>query len=198
MAGRIGSTINGHDPFEVVSAIQKCIRRGLEREAMAWCLEMAHSSKSFYSWMLGRLNVIAHEDIGLADPDAVRFVMETTRIAKDYHEKQGWRIMFGNCVRVLCRAEKSREGDHFVWITLHAWNTTGPGDIPDVALDQHTRRGKQLGRGLDHFLDIGTQLDREHPDSDCYRVEAYALKRQSPPTGQDAPDEEPPRKTTLF
>ena len=108
--GMLQRTVNGYDPFEVVSAIQKCIRRGLEREAMLWCLEMAHTSKAYYSWMLGRLRVIAHEDIGLANPEAVMFVLVTTAVASEMYQKQGWRIMFGNCVRMLCRSLKSREG----------------------------------------------------------------------------------------
>lgn len=182
-------TVNGYDPFEVVSAIQKCIRRGLEREAMLWCLEMAHTSKAYYSWMLGRLQVIAQEDIGLANPPAVQFVLATVAAAKEMFEKQGWRIMFGNCVRILCRSVKSREGDHFVWVALHDWETLGPGKIPDAALDQHTRRGKAMGRGVDHFLEQGTKLDKPR-DVDFYRDEAYDLKRRSALTEEDAPPEE--------
>jgi replication-associated recombination protein RarA len=196
--GMLHKTVNGYDPFEVVSSIQKCIRRGLEREAMLWCLEMAHTSKAYYSWMLGRLQVIAHEDIGLANPEVVKFVLVTTAAARDMHEKQGWRIMFGNCVRVLCRSLKSREGDHFVWVTLHTWETLGPGLIPDVALDQHTRRGKSMGRRIEHFLTEGTQLDNAS-DTDLYREEGYALKRQHATTDDDDDSaDHPPRNDLLF
>jgi replication-associated recombination protein RarA len=197
--GMLHKTVNGYDPFEVVSSIQKCIRRGLEREAMLWCLEMAHTSKAYYSWMLGRLQVIAHEDIGLANPEVVKFVLVTAAAARDMHEKQGWRIMFGNCVRALCRSLKSREGDHFVWVTLNQWETLTPGPIPDVALDQHTRRGKSMGRRIDHFLEEGTKLDNAS-DVDLYRAEGYALKRQQHATSDDDDDsaEQPPRNDLLF
>jgi replication-associated recombination protein RarA len=199
MMAPIQRTVNGYDPFEVCSAIQKCIRRGLERDAMLWCLEMAHTSKAYYSWMLSRLRVVAHEDIGLAAPAVVQFVLASTVTAYDMYDKQGWRIMFGNCVRALCRAVKSREGDHFVWVMLHEWNASGPGAIPDAALDQHTRRGKAMGRGIEHFLDVGTQLDNPSPD-DLYRDEAYALKRQHAQV-DDPDDDEPsvaPRENFLF
>lgn len=183
------NTTNGYEPFEVVSAIQKCIRRGLEREAMLWCIEMATTSKMHYSWMLNRLQVIAHEDIGLANPQAVTFVMETVRVAKEYYQKQGWRIMFGNIVRILCRSIKSREGDHFVWVTLDEYDTTGPGEIPDVALDKHTQRGQRMGRGMEHFLTEGTRLDNTSPD-DLYREEAYRLKRDGHVSSDE--DDRPP------
>ncbi|MHB0961101.1 MAG: AAA family ATPase [Pirellulaceae bacterium] len=197
--GPLQKTVHGYDPFEVISAIQKCIRRGLEREAMLWCLEMAHTSKAYYSWMLGRLQVIAHEDIGLANPEAVQFVLATAAVAKEMHQKQGWRIMFGNCVRALARSQKSREGDHFIWVTLNQWETLGPGKIPDVALDQHTRRGKSMGRGLTHFLEEGTKLDQPS-DVDCYREEAYDLKRQhaAPDDDEDESPSYTPRKDLLF
>ncbi|MHB8974287.1 MAG: AAA family ATPase [Pirellulaceae bacterium] len=196
--GPLQKTINGYDPFEVISAIQKCIRRGLEREAMLWCLEMAHTSKAYYSWMLGRLQVIAHEDVGLANLAAVQFVLATAAVAKEMHEKQGWRIMFGNCVRALARSQKSREGDHFVWVTLDQWETLAPGPIPDAALDQHTRRGKSLGRGITHFLEEGTKLDNPS-DVDLYREEGYELKRHSaePDCGEESPRGKP-RNDLLF
>ena len=36
-------------------------------------------------------------------------------------------------------------------------------DIPDEALDRHTRRGRMKGRGLDHFLKHGAKLVGPRP-----------------------------------
>lgn len=62
-------TKNGYNLDEVVSALQKSIRRGLEEDAMYWALEMVDSGYIRYMWR--RLLVIASEDIGPADPQTV-------------------------------------------------------------------------------------------------------------------------------
>lgn len=178
-------TKNGYNAMECVSALQKCIRRADERRAMLFALELAHTSKAYFTMMLNRLRIIAHEDIGLANPAAVQFVLTSCNTLADFYEKGGWRIMIGNCVRILCRSPKSREGDHFVWVSLDEWNANGPGEIPDVALDQHTARGKQMGRGIEHFLTEGTVLvtpppvlgDGNNAAYDRYHDEAYDVKR---------------------
>ncbi len=59
-------TKGGYLLDEVVSALQKCIRRGREEEAMYWALEMAESGCGKYLWR--RLMIIGAEDVGLADP----------------------------------------------------------------------------------------------------------------------------------
>ena len=45
-----------------VSAMQKSIRRGMEREAMEFAVELMHSAKAFHSMVCNRLEVICHED----------------------------------------------------------------------------------------------------------------------------------------
>jgi replication-associated recombination protein RarA len=48
--------------------MQKCIRRGLERDALFWATELDRSNFGEYVWK--RLRIIASEDIGIADPQA--------------------------------------------------------------------------------------------------------------------------------
>src|SRR5579883_3402013 len=124
-------TINGLDAFVCISALQKMIRRGEERTAMCFALELAHTSKACFTMMLNRLRVIAHEDIGLANPQAVTFVLTSCDALAEFHEKNGWRIMIGNCVRMLCRSAKSREGDHFATCCRHQLETQGVPEVPD-------------------------------------------------------------------
>jgi hypothetical protein len=60
-------TKHNYDAFEVVSALQKCIRRGLEEDALYWAYELAESrNKNYSSWLWTRLKVIACEDVGPA------------------------------------------------------------------------------------------------------------------------------------
>ena len=48
--------------------------------------------------------------------------------------------------------------------------------IPDYALDKHTVKGKQKGRGVEHFLTVGAHLENQTFDrSDPYHDEASEL-----------------------
>jgi hypothetical protein len=71
----IPDTKNGLPAMACVSAMQKAIRRGLEREAMEFACELMHTSKAFHSMVCNRLEVICHEDLDtLAAPWVVPFV----------------------------------------------------------------------------------------------------------------------------
>ncbi|KRQ92668.1 hypothetical protein CQ10_29535 [Bradyrhizobium valentinum] len=48
-------------------------------------------------------------------------------------------------------------------------------EIPDYALDQHTMKGKAMGRGLDHFRKEGAKLIPPPTEPDPYIEEAYRL-----------------------
>jgi hypothetical protein len=146
------TTKNGLPMFAALSALQKCIRRGLEREAMQFAVELISTSKSFHAAVCNRLEVIGHEDIG--DPLAVLFVRTACEQARAWHDKPGEsRLAIGNAIRLLCRAPKSREGCHFAAAVGLASELEGyVPSIPDWALDMHTTAGKRRGRGIDHFL----------------------------------------------
>ena len=58
-----------------MSAVQKCIRRGNEMEAMYWAVEMFESG--FDEWLWKRLRIIASEDVGLAEEHVVCTVAES-------------------------------------------------------------------------------------------------------------------------
>lgn len=173
-------TRHGLDPFECLSAMQKCVRRGLEREAMKFACELVHTDKARCSMVCKRLEVISHEVIGLANPAVVTFVKAACDQAREWYDpnpkKIGYsRMAIGNAIRILCRSQKSREGDHFqAAIGLpNLWGTHQPA-IPDWALDKHTKRGRAFGRGIEQFRKAGAKLDPQ-PLPDQYEQEAYAL-----------------------
>jgi hypothetical protein len=55
------TTKNGLPMFAALSALQKCIRRGMEREAMQFAVEMIHTSKAYHTMVCNRLEVISHD-----------------------------------------------------------------------------------------------------------------------------------------
>lgn len=172
-------TIHGLDPFVCVSALQKCIRRGLERPAMEFAVEMARTSKPFFSWACNRIEICAHEDVGLADPTAVIFVGRAIEQARRLYKSDRLgecMIMVGNAIRILCRAEKSREGDHYQAVCMLKSEMDGFAPvIPDFAYDRHNLEGRKRGRGVEHFRSEGTQLHPAPAEPDQYEREAFEL-----------------------
>jgi replication-associated recombination protein RarA len=163
-----------------VSAMQKAIRRGMKREAMEFAVELMHTSKAFHSMVCKRLQIISHEDIDtIAQPHIVPFVKAACDQAMAWYDPDkigGSRMAIGNCIRMMCRAKKSREGDHFAAaIGLRSLLEDFAPTIPDWANDQHTVAGRKLGRGLEHFRQEGARLIPPPTGDDPYEDEAYRL-----------------------
>jgi len=177
----IPPTKNGLPSMACVSAMQKSIRRGLEREAMEFAVELMHTSKGFHTMVCNRLELIAHEDIDTeADPRVVPFVRASLEFARELYDPDPMRLgksrmAIGNAIRLMCRAKKSREGDHFQAAVgfrnlLDGFVPT----IPDWANDGHTMKGKSQGRGLEYFREESTKLVPP-VEKDPYEDEAYEM-----------------------
>ena len=175
----IPDTKNGLPAMACVSAMQKAIRRGLEREAMEFAVELMHTSKAFHSMVCNRLEVICHEDLDtLAAPHVFPFVAASLAQSRERYSKSigEARLMVGNCIRMMCRSPKSRAGCHFAAaIGLRSMLEDFAPTIPDYALDMHTMKGKAMGRGLDHFRSEGAKLVPPPTADDPYEDEAYRL-----------------------
>jgi replication-associated recombination protein RarA len=103
-------TRHNYDAFEVVSALQKCIRRGLEEDALYWAYELAESpNKNHYSWLWARLKVSACEDVGPANPIMPLLIDVLWR---NWKEKKAQRLWYTNAVFALVRSPKSRIVDN--------------------------------------------------------------------------------------
>ncbi len=153
-------TKNDYDAFECMSALQKSIRRGLEAEAMFWALELEGLNPS---WLWKRLMIITTEDIGPADPHMpvlIKTLWDTYNSMKEMAKGKAPEChILGHAVLVLCRAKKSHESMYLPmtvswWRRYLDWRI----EIPDWALDLHTRRGKKKGRGRNHWYSEGFRL----------------------------------------
>lgn len=180
-------TPNGHLAGEVASALQKSIRRGLEREALYWASELDLAGFPDYLWR--RLRIIASEDIGMADPMVavqVRALSENFSDQRRHNAKSktgtrsGERLFICQAVLVLVRAPKSRMVDHAV---MSVWEgPREPLEIPDWALDKHTAKGRKMGRGEDHFFDEGALIANPAGLHDPYAEEGRTNRiRQAAP-----------------
>jgi replication-associated recombination protein RarA len=149
-------TLGGYLNSECTSALQKCIRRGLEEEALFWASEL--DLAGYGAYVFKRLRIIASEDIGIADPNVctqIRALWENwTEQRKNKEDRSlAERLFLVHAVLICVRARKSRMVDTSL-ITMYEGDRPKR-KVPDFAYDLHTMRGRKLGRGVDHFFDDG-------------------------------------------
>ena len=167
-------TPKGYDMHEVISALQKEIRRCNEYEAVYWAVELeSFNPKALWN----RLRVIASEDVGLANPQAailIDVLERQYRDAKD-RKKDEWKLFLVHAVLYLARSPKSRIVDNML---ITVYNGERKLEIPDYALDMHTFRGKKMGRGIEYFFTEGAKLVNQAME-DPYEKSAYeTLKKK--------------------
>ncbi|MBW6490994.1 MAG: hypothetical protein K0B15_07335 [Lentimicrobium sp.] len=155
-------TINGYDLFECVSALQKEIRRCNEKEAMYWAVELYNSGYAPYVWK--RLVIISTEDIGLAYPMAPVIInalqVQFEKLSERPDKKKQCRLPYVQAVLFLTNAPKSRHTDwalnyHF---DSHWFVDMNKKEIPDYAIDIHTRKGKAMGKTINNFFEEGSYV----------------------------------------
>ena len=151
--------------YELISAIQKFVRRGMEQEALRAFFELAEGGPAPFNYVLFRLRVIAHEDIGVADMQAVLFAEQAIATCRDFKRTNNpsWTLAGANAVMALVRAPKTRASDDGAW-WARGTNGEAPLDLEPFAsfvFDKHTARGKRAGRGMEHFLDEAAVLANE-------------------------------------
>lgn len=180
-------TPHGYHLDQAISAVQKSIRRGKEREALFWALEV---EGRYHRYIWYRLNVIASEDIGIADSSQAVLVHALERRYRQYREKKGnqEKILLAHAVLSLSRAPKSRVVDDYLNAVHVEWQReAGPQHrpVPDAALDKHTREGRNRGRGTEHFVDEGSQLADEVEGLNIYLKEANENRLNGPEVDYD-------------
>ena len=160
------TTAGGYDATEAISAVQKAIRRGEVENAVYWATELERSG--FGAWVWKRLRVIVSEDVGPAWVEGPAVIDALYRTYGDLRRNRNprqnpHRMPFVHAVVLLASADKSRLVD---WVRMVAYRGgLEQREVPDVALDRHTRRGRQRGAGWDEFFDVGTILS-PHADGE--------------------------------
>lgn len=193
MAGRHAPiTTGGHNLYEVVSALQKSIRRGELDDAIYFAVDMdlpCTNGTSYANYLWRRLRIIASEDVGLADrhaPLVIRSLYENWVEESKVKGSDATRLFIIHAVSYLTTARKDRLVDHALISHYTGHTQEHQREIPDYALDNHTARGKRMGRGIDFFFDEGAKLrhkvwDDPHPmqhgggEEDPYRDQARQM-----------------------
>jgi replication-associated recombination protein RarA len=153
---------------EVISAFQKAVRRGELEEATLLAYEMYATSEELEECLWHRLQVISVEDVGsgsFLEPVIVDAVYRMhTRVPRG----RGDRFLFAvHAIRLLVGSAKDRTSDELAnWAAGVMQSGQRLPQIPDHALDMHTRRGREMGRDLLHFLQTGAHVNNEVPQRD--------------------------------
>ncbi|WP_425704977.1 hypothetical protein [Gordonia sp. DT30] len=156
-------TVNGYRADELLSVLQKSIRRGLVEEASLAAYELYLTGIEVEAKVWQRLAVIAVEDVGLGLPNAP-MLLAALNTQREAFARGVDRFMFtAHAIRLLAGAPKDRAS-----MELAVWTkeTVARGDrcteVLDFHVDQHTRRGVAMGRGTEFWWGAGGYgLDNE-------------------------------------
>lgn len=167
-------TRNGLQGDEVVSGLQKSIRRGLTKEACEFAYEMYITSPQFEEKLWRRLLAISVEDIGMGNIQAAPIINSLNQMRKEFAYNESDRAMYiFHAIRLLAESEKDRSTDLLKNIVIKSFAMGYVPEIPDFALDKHTVRGQAMGRDSFHFLNEASKVIPEMPVDNGYK-EVYA------------------------
>jgi replication-associated recombination protein RarA len=153
-------TWHGLAADEVISALQKSIRRALVDNALLLGWEMYRTSAALEDVLWSRLCVISVEDVGLGNPQAPVLVETLNRMHERYERPSHDRFLFAaHAIRVLATAPKDRTTDDMVnWVRHGVTLGERLPEIPEVARDMHTRAGQEMGRDYRHFVEEASKV----------------------------------------
>lgn len=145
----------------LISAVQKCIRRGMEDLAMRFAYELYITSSFHEEKLWTRLLVISVEDIGFGDPNAMVIVNTLNQLRKEFPYGDGDRpIFFLYAIRYLCRCKKERSTDHVKNIIMKENEKGEIPEIPEWTIDMHTNKGRfELGRDVFYFMNEASKVE---------------------------------------
>lgn len=161
-------TVHDLPADEVISSLQKEIRRGHTENAALLAYEMLTTSPELEEYLWGRLQVISVEDVGFGNAEAPVLIETLYQMHFRIARPRGDRYLYAiHAVRFLCQCLKERGSDDLLnWIVRVVEEQGVLPEIPDYALDMHTRRGQEMGRDYAHFLNEASQVQPVLPNRD--------------------------------
>jgi len=153
-------TKSGYPLDEVVSALQKEIRRGNEVEALYWATEIVEGGFAKYLWR--KLFIISQEDVSPEEYHIPPLIWSLYAMTKEEIEgtpSRTWKnpevFHYAKAVFLLARAKKNRTIDYYTDVVSKRRKEGWFLEVEEYALDQHTSRGRK------RLKDQGKNPDRE-------------------------------------
>jgi replication-associated recombination protein RarA len=183
-------TPRGYSAPEITSALQKAIRRSDDQQAVFWAVELDRAGYTKYLWR--RLLIITSEDIGLANPELPAQIWALhqmhTELAAWKNKNGPERLPLVHAVLLMARSPKSRMVDHALHVEYSINDRKF--EVPDEALDMHTRRGRQMGHGDDHWYaeaaTLVNKIDLDDPWEDESKRIQYNPPAEQPLVGRNS------------
>jgi replication-associated recombination protein RarA len=158
------TTLHGLPSDEVRSALHKHVRQGRLEQAIRAALELARTDPEHEHMMWLRLRVIAAEDVGLGEPVAPAVVAALHQAAELHPEGAYERLeMAAQAAGYLATAVKDPMPSEVLQVAMA---DDAPPEVPDEAVDVHTRRGQELGRTVLDWWRTGSEVVPEVPGRD--------------------------------
>ena len=162
---------------QLVSVLQKEIRRGNVDNAVLAAYEMLSTSDEVAEHLWRRLKLIAVEDVGMGLPLAPLLL---DCLHKNFRAAPGGNTMMAvHAVRLLATARKDRtSAEHADLVATKVERGEWVVNVPDYALCVHTKAGREMGRGLMQWWDNGARVNNESATADhSYRDELIEIHR---------------------
>jgi hypothetical protein len=172
---------------DLVSVLQKEIRRGRVDNAVLAAYEMFTTSPDVAQHLWRRLRIIAVEDVGVGLPLGPVLI---DVLHRNFEATPGgdWMVAC-HAVRLLATAPKDRtSSEHADWVATRVGRGEALVQVPDYAHCVHTRTGQLQGRGLMQWWENGAKVRDELPAADHrYRDELLELHRADEEANGTAP-----------
>jgi replication-associated recombination protein RarA len=176
-------TVNGFAADELISVLQKSIRRGLVENAGLVAFEFFATGPDFEDQVWRRLEIISVEDVGFGRLDAPILIHTLDDFRRRAAQGSPDRLIYLiHAVRVLALSPKDRSADEMQnWLRWAVESGGARPEIFDDAIDMHTKRGQEMGRDFLHWYTNGAKVENELPDRDqTYRARLLeVLERES-------------------
>jgi len=140
---------DGDNHYDTISAFIKSMRGSDPDAAVYYLARMLYSGED-PKFIARRMVILASEDIGNADPNALN-VAVSAFLAVERIGMPECRIILSEAVIYLATAPKSNRSIIAIDSAMEYVSSNKPGDIPSYLRDAHYGGAKQLGRGTGYL-----------------------------------------------
>lgn len=165
---------NGEQHYDIISAFIKSIRGSDPNAGVYWLARMIEGGED-PDFIARRLLILASEDIGLANPNALLLANSTYDAVK----KIGWpesRIILSQCVVYLATSPKSNASYEAIGKAQKLVKETGDLPVPLHIRNAPTQLMKELGYGTDYkyaHSHQGNFVDQEFLPEEVVNTQFY-------------------------
>lgn len=134
--------------YDTISAFIKSLRGSDPDAAIYWLAKMLHAGEDI-RFLARRMVILASEDIGLADPNAL-VVASAAQQATEFVGMPEAQLILAEAAIYLACAPKSNAAAKAIWGAMSDVASGRTLEVPDHLKDAHYKGAERLGRGKDY------------------------------------------------